>query len=60
MNAEQQCCCIVLSLCCACNASRYLITHVPWYGPIYHEACRLEEKAEEYETALAIVEQGLK
>jgi hypothetical protein len=36
------------------------MTHVPWYGPIYHEAFRLEEKAERYEIALAIVEQGLR
>ncbi|CAM9244838.1 unnamed protein product [Chrysoparadoxa australica] len=38
---------------------KYLMTHVPWYGPIYYEAFRLEENAEHFEAALAIVEQGL-
>ncbi|CBN74834.1 conserved unknown protein [Ectocarpus siliculosus] len=38
---------------------KYLMTHVPWYGPIYYEAFRLEEKAEHFESALAIVQRGL-
>jgi tetratricopeptide (TPR) repeat protein len=38
---------------------KYLMTHVPWYGPIYYEAFRLEEKAERYEVALTIVRAGL-
>lgn len=38
---------------------KYLMTHVPWYGPIYHEAVRLEEKAEKPLAALRIVERGL-
>ena len=25
---------------------KYLISHVPWYGPIYYEAFRLEEKCD--------------
>lgn len=36
------------------------MSHVPWYGPIYNEAFRLEEKCEHHATALAIVERGLK
>lgn len=39
---------------------KYLIKNVPWYGPIYQEAYRFEEKCEEYERAIAIVEKGLK
>ena len=39
---------------------KYLMAHVPWYGPIYHEALRLEEKAEQPSAALRVVEQGLK
>lgn len=39
---------------------KYLMNHVPWYGPIYNEAFRLEEKSEHHATALAIVERGLK
>lgn len=39
---------------------QYLIGHVPWYGPIYNEAFRLEEKCEQHAAALAIVERGLK
>jgi la-related protein 1 len=39
---------------------QYLMAHVPWYGPIYNEAFRLEEKCEHNATALSIVERGLK
>lgn len=39
---------------------KYLIKNVPWYGPIYQEAYRFEEKCEEYERAINIVEKGLK
>eukprot|EP01133_Synstelium_polycarpum_P015617 gene15617-18557_t len=38
---------------------KYLMKHVPWYGPIYQEAYKLEERCEEYERAIAIVEKGL-
>jgi la-related protein 1 len=38
---------------------QYLIGHVPWYGPIYNEAFRLEEKCEQHAAALSIVERGL-
>lgn len=38
----------------------YLIGCVPWYGPIYNEAFRLEEKCQGHAAALAIVERGLK
>ena len=39
---------------------KYLMFHVPWYGPIYYEAFRVEEKAEHHSAALAIVERGLR
>ncbi|EGG18811.1 hypothetical protein DFA_02550 [Cavenderia fasciculata] len=38
---------------------KYLMKHVPWYGPIYQEAYKLEERCEDYERAIAIVEKGL-
>lgn len=38
---------------------KHLIKYVPWYGPIYHEYCRFEEKCEMYENALLVVEKGL-
>ena len=31
------------------------MSHVPWYGPLYQEALRLEEKAERPHAALKIV-----
>ena len=37
-----------------------LMQRVPWYGPIYHEAFRLEEKAELFDRAIAVVRTGLK
>lgn len=42
------------------KAFQYLIRNVPWYGPIYQEAFRFEERYEEYARAIRIVEQGLK
>eukprot|EP01102_Stenamoeba_stenopodia_P016364 TRINITY_DN5718_c0_g3_i1.p1 TRINITY_DN5718_c0_g3~~TRINITY_DN5718_c0_g3_i1.p1 ORF type:complete len:1434 (-),score=333.17 TRINITY_DN5718_c0_g3_i1:126-4427(-) len=39
---------------------KYLMKNVPWYGPIYYEAFRFEEKCEEYQRAIEIVEKGLK
>eukprot|EP01041_Mallomonas_annulata_P006669 gene6669-13501_t len=38
---------------------KYLMWHVPWYGPIYFEAFRLEEKSENWRIAEIIVRQGL-
>jgi hypothetical protein len=38
---------------------KYLMTHVPWYGPIYHEAFRLEEKEGNDQGALTIIRRGL-
>lgn len=46
-------------VCTARRVLEYLMTHVPWYGPIYHEALRLEEKAERPLAALDIVCRGL-
>jgi len=38
---------------------KYLMHHVPWYGPLYLEAYRLERDADRPIEALAIVERGL-
>lgn len=38
---------------------KYLIDSMPWNGPVYQEACHLEEKYEEYARAIEIVEKGL-
>jgi la-related protein 1 len=39
---------------------KYLMHHVSWYGPIYLEAFRLEEKCENFEAAYRIIHQGLR
>ena len=39
---------------------QYLIQHVPWYGPIYHEAFKLEERDERDDAALTVVKKGLR
>ena len=39
---------------------KYLMAHVPWYGPIYYEAFRIEEKAGDFARAREIVKRGLK
>jgi hypothetical protein len=39
---------------------QYLIQHVPWYGPIYYEAFKLEDRDEKDGAALAVIRQGLK
>ena len=39
---------------------KYLMHHVPWYGPLYLEAYRLERDLGKPKDALAIVEKGLK
>src|SRR3990167_1026997 len=38
---------------------KFLIKNVPWYGPIYQEACRFEEKCEEHRHAMRFVKKGL-
>lgn len=38
---------------------KYLMHHVPWYGPLYLEAYRLEKDQDETMDALLIVERGL-
>ena len=38
---------------------KFLMARVPWYGPIYHEAFRLEQRAGLDSAALDIVERGL-
>ena len=38
---------------------KYLVKSVPWYGPIYLEACRFEERCEENVRAMNFVEKGL-
>jgi tetratricopeptide (TPR) repeat protein len=39
---------------------KYLMHHVPWYGPLYLEAFKLEKDLGRSRDALAIVERGLK
>jgi len=39
---------------------KYLIVHVPWYGPLYLEAYKLEKDLGSKKDALAVVEKGLK
>jgi tetratricopeptide (TPR) repeat protein len=39
---------------------KFLMKHVPWYGPIYHEAFRFEERAGDTQRALFIIKAGLK
>jgi la-related protein 1 len=38
---------------------KYLMHHVPWYGPLYLEAYKLEKDLGRTEEALAVVERGL-
>jgi tetratricopeptide (TPR) repeat protein len=38
---------------------KYLMHHVPWYGPLYLEAYRLERDLGRSKEALAVVERGL-
>jgi tetratricopeptide (TPR) repeat protein len=38
---------------------KYLMHHVPWYGPLYLEAYRLEKDLGHSKEALAVVERGL-
>ncbi|KAL3917984.1 MAG: hypothetical protein SGILL_004455, partial [Bacillariaceae sp.] len=38
---------------------KYLMHHVPWYGPLYLEAFKLEKDLGRSQDALAIVEKGL-
>ena len=40
-------------------ATQYLMEHVSWYGPVYLEASRLEEKRNELGRAIEIVQRGL-
>ncbi|GMH87082.1 hypothetical protein TL16_g10744 [Triparma laevis f. inornata] len=39
---------------------QYLMSHVPWYGPIYYEAFRLEERMGYVNEAKKIVRRGLR
>jgi la-related protein 1 len=39
---------------------KFLMSYVPWYGPIYFEAFRLEEREGNDVQALAIIKSGLK
>jgi len=42
------------------NVFRYLMRNVTWCGPIFQEACRFEERCEEFERALRVAEEGLR
>lgn len=39
---------------------KYLMDQVPWYGPIYYEAYKLEEKCEHDAAAMDIISRGLR
>jgi hypothetical protein len=39
---------------------QYLIQQVPWYGPIYYEAFKLEDRDGQDAAALSVVKKGLK
>jgi hypothetical protein len=41
------------------NVFQFLMSYVPWYGPIYYEAFRLEERERHDEAALRIIRSGL-
>jgi hypothetical protein len=43
----------------ATQVFNYLMKSVPWYGPIYCEAYRIEEHYGRYQAALNIIERGL-
>lgn len=38
---------------------QFLMQNVSWYGPIYYEAYRLDEKESQFQSALKIIEKGL-
>lgn len=38
----------------------FLLKHVPWYGPIYHQYSLFEERCEEFDKAINVIEKGLK
>lgn len=37
-----------------------LMAGVPWYGPVFQEACRFEDGCEDFERAVAVVDRGLR
>lgn len=39
---------------------RFLMRNVSWCGPIFQEACRFEERCEDFERALHVAEEGLR
>ena len=38
---------------------KYLMQHVSWYGPIYFESCKLEERECYHDAVLKIIKRGL-
>ena len=38
---------------------KYLLQQAPWYGPVWHEACRFEQRCNHLQEALHVAEQGL-
>uniref|UniRef100_A0A6T8Z5T3 Uncharacterized protein n=1 Tax=Haptolina ericina TaxID=156174 RepID=A0A6T8Z5T3_9EUKA len=38
---------------------KFLLTQAPWYGPVWHEACRFEQRCNHLQEALRVAEQGL-
>jgi la-related protein 1 len=38
---------------------KFLLQQAPWYGPVWHEACRFEQRCNHLREALRVAEQGL-
>jgi len=38
---------------------KYLMKNVPWYGPIYQEAYRFEEKCENFKRCILVISKGI-
>jgi len=38
---------------------KYLLQQAPWYGPVWHEACRFEQRCNHMHEALRVAEAGL-
>lgn len=37
----------------------FLLAQAPWYGPVWHEACRFEQRCNHFREALTVAEKGL-
>ena len=39
---------------------KFLLTSAPWYGPVWYEACRFEQRCNHLREALRVAEEGLR